>query len=63
MLRSKSGIRAMTSTHLALKFLEASSLSVYKWESEKVHSRAAQLAKIAAMQKIGKREAASRHVW
>jgi DNA-binding transcriptional regulator YiaG len=52
----------MTSIHFALKFLEESLLSVYKWESGKVQPRAAQLAKIAAIQKIGKREAASRLV-
>ena len=40
------------------KLLEASSLSVYKWESGKVQPRAAQQAKNAAIQKIGKREAA-----
>lgn len=42
------------------KLLEASSLSVYKWESGKVQPRAAQLARIAAIQRIGKREAAAR---
>ena len=42
------------------KLLAASSLSVYKWESGKVQPRAAQLARIAAIQKIGKREAAAR---
>lgn len=42
------------------KLLEASSLSVYKWESGKVQPRAAQLARISAIQKIGKREAAAR---
>ena len=42
------------------RLLEASSLSVYKWESGKVQPRAAQLARIAAIQRIGKREAAAR---
>ena len=62
MLRSRNGIRPMTSIHFALKFLEASLLTVYKWQSGKVQPRAAQLAKIAAIHKIGKREAASRLV-
>lgn len=38
----------------------ASALSVYKWESGKVQPRAAQLARIAAMRKLGKREVAAR---
>lgn len=42
------------------KLVEASSLSVSKWESGKVQPRAAQLARILAVQKIGKREAAAR---
>jgi DNA-binding transcriptional regulator YiaG len=42
------------------KLLEATSLSVYKWESGKVQPRAAQLSRIAAIQKIGKSEAVAR---
>ena len=42
------------------KLLEASPLSVYKWESGKVQPLAAPLARIAAIQKIGKREAVAR---
>lgn len=42
------------------KLLGASSLSVYKWETGKVQPRTAQLARIVAIQKIGKREAAAR---
>lgn len=38
----------------------ASTLSIYKWESGKVTPRAAQLAKILAVRKIGKREATAR---
>jgi len=38
----------------------ASALSVYKWESGKVQPRAAQLARIVAIRKLGKREAAAR---
>ncbi|MBX9817556.1 MAG: helix-turn-helix domain-containing protein [Burkholderiaceae bacterium] len=37
--------------------LGASYLSVHKWEGGKVQPRAAQLQKIAAMMKMGKREA------
>lgn len=40
--------------------LGASALSVYKWESGKVQPRAAQLARIAAIRKLGKREVAAR---
>lgn len=38
----------------------ASSLSIYKWESGRVTPRAAQLLKLLAVRKIGKREAAAR---
>ncbi len=37
----------------------ASTLSVYKWESGKVLPRSAQLERIAAIRKLGKREAAA----
>lgn len=37
------------------KVLEASALSIYKWESGRVHPRAAQLKKIRALRKLGKR--------
>lgn len=39
------------------KLLQASSLSVYKWESGKVQPRAAQLERIHAVLKLGKRAA------
>jgi len=42
------------------QLLNASALSVYKWESGKVQPRAAQLERIVAIRKIGKREAAAR---
>lgn len=42
------------------RLLEASALSVYKWESGKVQPRAAQLRRILAVQKLGKREAMAR---
>ena len=42
------------------QLLEASALSVYKWESGKVQPRAAQLERILALRKLGKREAAAR---
>jgi len=44
------------------QLLEASALSVYKWESGKVQPRAAQLGRILAIQKMGKREATARLV-
>ena len=40
--------------------VEASPLSVYKWESGKVTPRAAQLERIQAVMKMGKRAAANR---
>ncbi len=42
------------------QLLGASALSVYKWESGKVQPRAAQLERIVAIRKLGKREAAVR---
>jgi DNA-binding transcriptional regulator YiaG len=42
------------------ELIGASSLSIYKWESGQVVPRAAQLEKILAVRKIGKREAVSR---
>lgn len=42
------------------KLVGASSLSIYKWESGLVIPRAAQLEKILAVRKIGKREALAR---
>lgn len=41
------------------RLLGASALSVYKWESGKVHPRAAQLERIFAIRRLGKREAAT----
>lgn len=38
----------------------ASALSIYKWESGQAHPRAKHLAAIAAVRKLGKREAAAR---
>ena len=35
-------------------------LSIYKWEAGKVYPRAAQLERIAAIRKLGKREAVVR---
>lgn len=40
--------------------LGVSQISVYKWEQGKVRPRAGQLAAIAAVRKLGKREAAAR---
>lgn len=37
----------------------ASTLSIYKWETGKVHPRAAQLERIAVIRRLGKREAAA----
>jgi DNA-binding transcriptional regulator YiaG len=42
------------------ELIGASSLSIYKWESGQVVPRAAQLEKILAVRKIGKREAMAR---
>lgn len=42
------------------QLLDASSLSVYKWESGQVHPRAAQLERIAQVLKLGKRKALAR---
>ena len=42
------------------KLVGASSLSIYKWESGQVIPRVAQLEKIIAVRKIGKREALAR---
>lgn len=42
------------------KLLGVSPLSVYKWESGKTRPRAKQLAHIAAVRRMGKREATSR---
>jgi DNA-binding transcriptional regulator YiaG len=42
------------------ELIGASSLSIYKWESGQVVPRAAQLEKIFAVRKIGKREAMAR---
>lgn len=53
--RSKLGL---TQTEMA-QLLEASSLSVHKWESGTVQPRTAQLTKISAVMKLGKREAAA----
>lgn len=54
--RAKLGISQAQMAEL----LGASALSVYKWESGKVQPRAAQLERIAAIRKLGKREAAAR---
>ena len=42
------------------KLVGASALSIYKWESGQVTPRAAQLEKILAVRKVGKREALAR---
>lgn len=42
------------------KLVSASPLSIYKWEGGKVTPRAAQVEKIMAIRKIGKREALAR---
>lgn len=52
-LRTRLGV---TQAQLA-QMLGASALSVYKWESGKVHPRAAQSSRIAALMKLGKKEA------
>ena len=52
-LRAKLGL---TQAEMA-KLIGASSLSVHKWEKGPVQPRAAQLARIAAVMKLGKREA------
>jgi len=54
--RAKLGISQAQMAEL----LEASTLSVSKWESGKVQPRAAQLERIAAVLKLGKREVAAR---
>lgn len=54
--RAKLGISQAQMAQL----LGASALSVYKWESGKVQPRAAQLERIAAIRRLGKREAAAR---
>jgi DNA-binding transcriptional regulator YiaG len=51
--RAKLGISAREMAEL----IGVSQLSVYKWEQGKSRPRAAQLAKIAAVRKMGKREA------
>ena len=53
--RAKLGISQAQMAQL----LGASTLSVYKWESGKVQPRSAQLERIAAIRKLGKREAAA----
>ena len=50
---------ATTQAQMA-ELLGVSSLSIYKWESRQVTPRAAQLEKILAIRKIGKREAQAR---
>lgn len=42
------------------RLLDVSALSVYKWESGKTRPRAKQLEAIAALRRMGKREAAAR---
>jgi len=42
------------------RLVEASSLSIWKWESGRVHPRAGALARIQAAQKLGKRAAWAR---
>jgi DNA-binding transcriptional regulator YiaG len=55
-LVDKRAALSITQKEMAL-LLNASSLSVYKWESGKVHPQAAQLERIAAVLKLGKRKA------
>lgn len=42
------------------KLLGVSAQSIYNWESEKARPRAEQIAKLAALRSVGKREAAAR---
>lgn len=49
----------MTQDQMA-RLVEASSLSIWKWESGRVHPRAGALARIQAAQKLGKRAAWAR---
>jgi len=55
-LVEKRAALGITQKEMAL-LLGASSLSVYKWESGRVHPRAAQLERIAQVLKLGKRKA------
>ncbi|MNT54627.1 transcriptional repressor DicA [compost metagenome] len=55
-LVEKRAALGMTQKEMAL-LLNASSISVYKWESGKVHPQAAQLERIAEVLKLGKRKA------
>lgn len=55
-LRTKLGISQAQMAQL----LEVSALSVYKWESGKTRPRAAQLMRIQAVRKMGKREVNTR---
>ncbi|APW41763.1 transcriptional regulator [Rhodoferax saidenbachensis] len=54
--RAKMGITQAQTAQL----LEASALSVFKWESDKAQPRNAQLHRIAAVMKLGKREVLKR---
>ncbi|MBV7542768.1 helix-turn-helix domain-containing protein [Acidovorax sp. sic0104] len=58
-LIDKRAALGLTQKQMAL-LLDASSLSVYKWETGQVHPRAAQLERIAGALKLGKREAVAR---
>lgn len=55
-LRQRLGISAAAMGRL----IDASPLSVYKWESGKTHPRAKQIEKIAAVRTLGKREVGQR---
>jgi DNA-binding transcriptional regulator YiaG len=55
-LRKKLGLSGMEMA----KLLGVSNQSVYHWEAGKSHPRAAQLATIAAVRKLGKKEVAAR---
>ena len=55
MLIDKRAALGITQKQMA-QLLGASSVSVYKWETGRVHPRAAQLERIAEVLKLGKRK-------
>jgi len=58
-LRSQRNRLGLSATHLG-KLLGVSAQSIYNWERGAAHPRAEQLAKLAALRGIGKREAGQR---
>src|SRR5450755_4150570 len=58
-LRSQRNRLGLSQTDLGT-LLGVSAQSIYNWESESAHPRDEQLAKLAALRRIGKREAAER---